>query len=356
MTARKPTKRAVVVGPAAPPITLALEVRELILQAREGVARAVDSTLTTLYWHVGLRVRQDILKEKRAGYGEKIVHALSALLVAEFGRGFAVRNLFNMIRFAEAFPDEQIVSALRSQLTWTHFKSLVYIEDPLKRDFYAEMCRIEGWNTRTLAKKIDSMLFERTALSKKPNKLIRQELDALRAEDRLTPDLVFRDPYFLDFLGLKDTYAEKDLESALLREIESFLLELGTGFAFVARQKRITLDGVDYHMDLVFYHRRLKRLVVVELKLGDFQPADFGQIELYLRWLDRHERQPGEERPMGLILCAGKKAETVEYLDLDRSGVHVAEYLTELPPRQVLQQKLHDAVRLARARLESPKA
>ena len=356
MTARKPTKRAVVVVPAAPPITLALEVRELILQAREGVARAVDSTLTTLYWHVGLRVRQDILKEKRAGYGEKIVHALSALLVAEFGRGFAVRNLFNMIRFAEAFPDEQIVSALRSQLTWTHFKSLVYIEDPLKRDFYAEMCRIEGWNTRTLAKKIDSMLFERTALSKKPNKLIRQELDALRAEDRLTPDLVFRDPYFLDFLGLKDTYAEKDLESALLREIESFLLELGTGFAFVARQKRITLDGVDYHMDLVFYHRRLKRLVVVELKLGDFQPADFGQIELYLRWLDRHERQPGEERPMGLILCAGKKAETVEYLDLDRSGVHVAEYLTELPPRQVLQQKLHDAVRLARARLESPKA
>jgi predicted nuclease of restriction endonuclease-like (RecB) superfamily len=240
-------------------------------------------------------------------------------------------------------------------LTWTHFKSLVYIEDPLKRDFYAEMCRIEGWNTRTLEKKIGGMLFERTALSKKPEKLIRQELDALRVEDRLTPDLVFRDPYFLDFLGLKDTYAEKDLESALLREIEFFLLELGTGFAFLARQKRITLDGVDYHMDLVFYHRRLRRLVVVELKLGDFRPADLGQIELYLRWLDRHERAPGEERPMGLILCAGKKAETVEYLDLDRSGVHVAEYLTELPPRKVLQQKFRDAVRLARARLESRK-
>jgi hypothetical protein len=181
------------------------------------------------------------------------------------------------------------------------------------------------------------------------------ELNQLRESDKVTPDLVFRDPYILDFLGLKDTYAEKDLESALLREIESFLLELGTGFTFVARQKRITLDGVDYHMDLVFYHRRLKRLVVVELKLGDFQPADFGQIELYLRWLDRHEREPGEERPMGLILCAGKKAETVEYLDLDRSGVHVAEYLTELPPRKVLQQKLHNAVRLARARLESGK-
>ena len=353
MTARKSTPRAGVALPAAEPVALIADVRALILQAREGVARAVDSALTTLYWHIGRRTLQDVLKEKRAGYGEEIVSALGRQLELEFGRGFSVKSLHHMIRFAQAFPDEQIVSALRRQLTWTHFKSLVYIEDPLKRDFYAEMCRIEGWNTRTLATKIDAMLFERTALSKKPDQLIRQELDALRAQDRLTPDLVFRDPYFLDFLGLKDTYSEKDLESALLREIESFLLELGTGFAFVARQKRITLDGVDYHMDLVFYHRRLKRLVVVELKLGDFQPADFGQIELYLRWLDRHERQPGEERPMGLILCAGKKVETVEYLDLDRSGVHVAEYLTELPPRKLLQQKLHDAVRLARARLES---
>lgn len=331
------------------------DLRQMILQTRESVARAVDSGFTTLYWHIGRRILQDVLKEKRAEYGEGIVSALGRHLEEEFGRGFSGKSLHHMIRFAEAFPDEQIVSALRRQLTWTHFKALVYIEDSLKRDFYAEMCRLEGWNTRTLAKKVAGMLFERTALSRKPEKLIRQDLDALRAEDRLTPDLVFRDPYFLDFLGLKDTYAEKDLEAALLREIESFLLELGAGFAFVARQKRITLDGVDYHMDLVFYHRRLKRLVVVELKLGDFQPADLGQIELYLRWLDRHEREPGEERPMGLILCAGKKVETVEYLDLDRSGVHVAEYLTELPPRRVLQRKLHDAVRLARARLESGK-
>jgi predicted nuclease of restriction endonuclease-like (RecB) superfamily len=178
------------------------------------------------------------LKQKRADYGEKIVAATGRQLEREFGRGFSEKSLRHMIRFAQAFPDEQIVSALRRQLTWTHFKSLVYIEDPLKRDFYAEMCRIEGWNTRTLEKKIGGMLFERTALSKKPNRLIRRELDALGAEDRLTPDLVFRDPYFLDVLGLKDSYAEKDLESALLREIESFLLELGAGFAFVARQIR----------------------------------------------------------------------------------------------------------------------
>ena len=151
---------------------LLADVRELIVQAREGVARAVDSGLTALYWHVGRRIRQDILKEKRAEYGEKIVHALSAQLVAEFGRGFTVRNLFNMIRFAEVFPDPKIVSALRTQLGWTHFRQIIAIDDPLKRDFYAEMCRIENWNTRTLEKKIGSMLFERTALSKKPDKLI----------------------------------------------------------------------------------------------------------------------------------------------------------------------------------------
>ena len=349
----KPTKKELA-AKAAAPVTSSLlaDVRKMILQARESVARTVDSGLTVLYWHIGRRMLRDVLKQKRADYGERIVSATGRQLEQEFGRGFSEKSLRHMIRFADAFPDEQIVSALRRQLTWTHFKSLVYIEDPLKRDFYAEMCRLERWNTRTLEKKIGGMLFERTALSKKPNQLIRQELDALRAEDKLTPDLVFRDPYFLDFLGLKDSYAEKDLESALLREIESFLLELGTGFAFVARQKRITLDGVDYHMDLLFYHRRLKRLLVVELKLGDFQPADYGQIELYLRWLDRHERHQGENPPMGLVLCAGKKNETVEYLDLGRSGVHVAEYLTALPPRKMLQRKLHDAVRLARARLD----
>ena len=354
--ATKPGKKKALVKAATPVARpLLADVRELIVQARAGVARAVDAGLTTLYWHIGRRILADVLKQKRADYGERIVSAMGRQLEQEFGRGFSEKSLRHMIRFAEAFPDEAIVSALRRQLTWTHFKSLIYIEDPLKRDFYAEMCRLEGWNTRTLEKKIGGMLFERTALSKKPDKLIRQELDTLRAEDRLTPDLIFRDPYFFDFVGLKDSYAEKDLEAALLREIESFLLELGSGFAFVARQKRITLDVVDYHMDLLFYHRQLKRLVVVELKLGDFQPADFGQVELYLRWLDRNERQAGEARPMGLILCAGKKSETVEYLDLDRSGMHVAEYLTKLPPRKVLQRKLHDAVRLARARLEAGK-
>lgn len=309
-----------------------------------------------LYWQIGTRIRQDILKERRAGYGEKIVHALSAQLTLEFGRGFTSRNLFNMIRFSEVFPDAEIVASLMRQLGWTHFRQIIAMDDPLKRDFYAEMCRVQQWSTRTLQQKIAGMLYDRTALSKKPDQLIREELAVLRTDDKLTPDLVFQDPYLLDFLGLKDTYSEKDLESALLREIERFLLELGAGFAFVERQKRITLDGDDYYMDLLFYHRRLRRLVVVELKLGDFKPADTGQVELYLRWLDRNERQPGEEPPLAIILCAGKKRETVEYLDLGRSGIHVAEYLTELPPREVLRTKLHESLAIARQRLIEDKS
>jgi predicted nuclease of restriction endonuclease-like (RecB) superfamily len=240
-------------------------------------------------------------------------------------------------------------------LGWTHFVQIIPLDDPLKRDFYAEMCRIERWNTRTLAKKIQSMLFERTALSRRPVKLIRRELNALKASDTLTPDLVFRDPYFLDFLGMKSTYAEQDLEAAILREMEAFILELGSGFAFLERQKRITIGGIDYHLDLLFYHRSLRRLVAIDLKLGEFQPGDKGQMELYLRWLDASERQPGEDPPIGLILCAGAHRETIELLDLARSGIRVSSYWTALPPRRQFERKLRNAVRIARAHWPPPR-
>jgi predicted nuclease of restriction endonuclease-like (RecB) superfamily len=339
--------------PAILPEGLLPEIREMILASRERVSRQVDSGLATLYWSLGRRIRQDILLEKRAGYGEAIVSAVGRQLEAEFGRGFGKRNLFRMIRFAEVFPDFNIVSALLTQLGWTHFLYIIPLEDPLKRDFYAEMCRIERWSTRTLDKKIQSMLFERTALSGKPDQLIAEELAALREDDKLTPDLVFRDPYLLDFLGLKDTYAEKDLESAILSEMEAFILEIGVGFTFVARQKRITVDGDDYYLDLLFYHRRLKRLVAIELKIGDFKPGDKEQMELYLRWLDKYERQQDEESPIGLILCAGKKAETVHLLDLESAGIRVASYWTEALPREQIERKLHEAVAYARERLRA---
>jgi predicted nuclease of restriction endonuclease-like (RecB) superfamily len=284
-------------GSAASGSGLLPELRELILTTRQTVARGVNAALTVLYWQVGDRIRRDILQEARAGYGEEIVSTLSRQLTPEFGRGFSEKALRHMVRFAEAFPDFQIVSTLSRQLAWSHYKEIIYLKDELQRDFYAEMCRLEGWSVRTLRAKIGGMLYERTALSRKPEELIRQELDTLRESDKLTPDLVFKDPYFLDFLGLRDTYSERDLETAILREIERFLLEMGAGFAFVERQKRIVVDGEDFYLDLLFFHRRLRRLVLVELKLEAFRPADFGQTTLYLRWLDRYERQPGEEPP-----------------------------------------------------------
>ena len=336
---------------ASPESRLLADLRTMIAAARVQAARSVDSTLVMLYWRLGRRLREDILEQKRATYGEEIVATLAHQLSAEFGRGFGEKNLRRMVQFAEVFPEERIVAALLRQLGWTHFVLLIPVKDPVKRDFYAQLCRVEGWSTRTLEKKLSSMLFERTALSHKPANLIEQELGMLRDEDKMTPDLVFRDPYLLDFLGLKDTYAEKDLEAAILRDMESFLLELGVGFAFLERQKRITVDGDDYYLDLLFFHRRLHRLVAIELKLGDFKPAFKGQMELYLRWLDQHERREEEESPLGLILCAGKKEETVRLLDMEGSGIRVASYWTDVLPREQLQRKLHEAVALARQRL-----
>lgn len=351
MTSKK--RDLVKMGPL-PPVAeppLLEDLRRMIEETRQGVAATVNAALTLLYWRVGKRISEEILKGDRAEYGKEIVVSLARQLEAEYGRGFSEKSLRHMLRFVEAFPDDRIVSALMRQLSWTHFLSIIYLQDSLQRDFYAEMCRIERWSTRTLQKKIGSMLYERTALSKKPEELARLDLDALRDEDKLTPDLVFRDPYFLDFLGLTGAFQEKDLEAAIMHEMEAFILELGVGFAFVARQKRITVDEDDFYLDLLFFHRNLRRLIAIELKLDKFRPEHKGQMELYLRWLDKYERNEGENPPIGMILCAGKKQEQIELLELDTSGIHVAEYLVELPPRKLLAEKLHRAVQLARVRL-----
>ncbi|MDD2767821.1 MAG: PDDEXK nuclease domain-containing protein [Methylococcus sp.] len=329
------------------------DIRQLIEQGRRQLAVAVNSALTLLYWHVGERIRREVLQGGRAAYGEQIVSALARQLESDYGRGFSAKNLRHMLRFAEAFPNEQIVSAARRQLSWTHYKTLIYIDDPLKRDFYLQMCQQEGWSTRTLQERLDSMLFERTALSRQPDELLGAELAALREQGELSPSLLLKDPYVLDFLGLNDRYLEKDLEDAILRELEGFLLELGAGFSFVARQKRLQIDHDDFYIDLLFYNRRLKRLVAIDLKLGDFKADYKGQMELYLRWLAKHEQEPGEAPPLGIILCGGKKKEQIELLELDAGGIHVAEYLTALPPKDVLQAKLHEAIVRSRARLEN---
>ncbi|MDO9105780.1 MAG: PDDEXK nuclease domain-containing protein [Methylovulum sp.] len=327
------------------------DIRQLISQSRAQLATVVNSALTVLYWHIGRRIQSEVLKGERAEYGEQIIASLSKQLERDYGRGFSNKNLRHMLRFADVFPAEEIVYALSRQLSWTHLRSLIYISDSLKREFYIEMCQAERWSTRTLQGRLDSMLFERTALSRKPDEVLIAELAALRETGEVTPNLVLKDPYVLDFLQLNDRYLEKDLEDAILRELENFLLELGAGFSFVARQKRLQIDNDDFYIDLLFYNRRLKRLVAIDLKLGDFKAADKGQMELYLRWLAKYEQEPGEASPLGIILCSGKKQEQIELLELDQTGIHVAEYLTELPPKAVLQQKLHEAISNSRQRL-----
>ena len=324
------------------------EIRSLIEQGRQQVAVTVNATMTLLYWQVGKRINDDILKNNRAEYGRKIVNALSAQLVSEYGKGWSEKHLRHCLRFAEVFPDEAIVSALRRQLSWTHLRTVMYIDDGLKRVFYIEMCRLEKWSTRMLEERIQSMLFERTAISKKPEETIERELQQLGATGQITPDLVFRDPYFLDFLDLKDSYSEKDLESAITAELQRFITELGSDFAFMSRQKRIPIDSRDYYLDLLFYHRRLKALVAIDLKLGEFDAAYKGQMELYLAWLEKHESVEGENPPIGLILCAGKNPEHVELLQLHKSNIKVADYFTILPSKEVLLDKYHKAIAIAR--------
>lgn len=346
-------KKSTVASAYEQPAGLLKDIRVLIEEARHQTAAAVNVGLTLLYWRMGRRIKNEELGNERAVYGKQIVATLSQQLVADYGRGFAEKNLRRMVQFTQTYPDEQIVVTLLRQLSWSHFLALLPLEKPLQRDFYAEMCRIEGWSVRTLRERIDSMLYERTALSKKPDELIRQELATLRNQSEVAPALLLKDPYLLDFLGLTDRFLERDLEDAILRELETFLLELGSGFSFVARQKRIQLDGDDFYIDLLFYNRKLKRLVVVELKQGNFKPEYKGQMELYLRWLDKHETESGENPPLGIILCAGKNSEQIELLELDGAGIHVAEYITVLPPPDVLRKKLHEAIAIAQARIEA---
>ena len=330
---------------------LVTELRQLIDSARRRAAVAVNAELTLLYWHVGERIHREILGGQRAGYGDEVVAALARQLSAEYGRGWSARQLRLCIRFAQTYPEVQIVHTLCAKLSWSHLRLLAALDDAIQRDFYTGLCQLENWSVRQLQERMQSMLFERTAISRQPEETIAHELQVLRQEQVVNPALLLKDPYVLDFLDLNDRYLEKDLEDAILREIEQFLLELGAGFTFVARQKRLQIDNEHFYIDLLVYNRKHKRLVAVELKIGEFKAEYKGQMELYLRWLARYEQENGENSPLGIILCAGKKQEQIELLELDKSSIHVAEYLTVLPPRETLQAKLHDAIERARLRL-----
>ena len=328
------------------------EVRQLIDTAKQRAAIAVNAQLTLLYWHIGKRIQTELLEEQRGEYGKQVILGLSQQLTQTYGRGWGRRHLWNCLRFTEQFPDSEIVHTVCAQLSWSHMRLLSTMDDTLKRDFYIEIAQLEKWSVRQLKERIDSMLYERTALSLKPEEAIRHDLAQLREEQEVSTDLLLKDPYVLDFLNLKDRYTERDLEDAILRDIEKFLLEMGAGFTFVSRQKRLQIDDDDFYIDLVFYNRKLKRLVAIDLKIGNFRPEYKSQMELYLRWLQKHDQEPDEQPPLGIILCAGKKQEQIELLELNQSGIHVAEYLTVLPSKEVLQAKLHSAITAARSRLQ----
>ena len=325
----------------------------LIERARRKVAITINEEMVLLYWNIGKTIKEEIIKSDRAEYGKQIVSALSGELTQKYGKGFSPQNLWYMVQLYDTCP---ILHALRGEfdgLSWTHIRSILPIKDKLKREFYATLCLKEHWSTRTLTRMISSMFYERTALSKLPEKTIEMQLKELKEKDKITPELVFRDPYVLDFLELTDTYSERDLEKAILNALEKFILELGKDFYFVARQKRITLDNIDYYMDLVFYHRKLKCFLVIDLKLGKFRAEYKGQMELYLRYLERYEMLEGENPPVGLILCTEKGKEQIELLFLPEDKIRVAEYLTKLPSKELFAEKLHKAIQTAQLKLEA---
>ena len=325
------------------------DVCQIIDGARGRIASYVNTEACLTNWHVGKRIKEDVLYNKRAEYGKQVVINLSVKLTERYGSGWSEKTLRHCLRAAETFTEEDILSATRRQLTWTYLRSLMYIKDPLERQFYAQMCCLEHWDTRTLDEKIDKQIYLTTALSRKPEEVIKKELEESKTKNQLLPDMVFRSSYFLDILGLPDIYSEKDLENAILVQVEEFLSELGSDFTFVKRQKRITVDAVDYYIDLLFFHRELRRLVAIDLKLGKFKPEYEGQMRLYLRYLNQNERKSWEESPIGLILCSEGNTEHIEYLMLDEeSPIKVAQYYTKLPDKKLLSEKLRKAIAIAR--------
>jgi len=325
------------------------DLKQVVEHSRSQVAATVNSAITLMYWHIGERINREVLGNERAEYGKQIVATVSQQLQEHFGsKGFDAKSIRRMMQFADLFPDFEIVAQAARQLTWSHFVEILPLKDELQREFYLTMAGFERWSRNTLRDKIDGMLYERTLISGKPDEIIKSELSKVRNENNISPEVVFRSPYFLDFTGLKGAYSEKSLEDSLIARLEQFILELGVGFTFVERQKRMVIDGEDFQLDLLFYHRKLHRLIAIELKLGRFKAAYKGQMELYLRWLEKYEVEEGEESPLGLILCADGGHEQIELLQLDAAGIKIAKYMTELPDKSVLQLQLHKELEIAK--------
>ena len=324
------------------------EISVIIERGRRDIFMRASHGTVLIFWQVGKRINDEILGNQRADYGKQIVSRLATQLTAKYGRSFEQRNLRRMMQFAEQFSDFEIVSPSATQLSWSHFVEILPLKTQDAKIFYLNEA-VRGLIGRDeLRELINRKAYERQEIA-----------NAQIVDEARMPLNTFKDPYIFDVLGLKDDYLEADLEEAILRELEKFILEFGKGFAFIERQKRMIIDGTDFHLDLLFYNRYLKRLVAVELKQGHFKAEYNGQTKLYLKWLNRYERQEGENEPIGLILCTGGNREQIELLEMDRDGIFVAEYWTTLPPKAEFEQKIHAILaetreRLARRRLPPP--
>ena len=315
-------------------VSMIIENRKLRAQT------AANNEVTLMFWEIGQYVNSVVINAKRAAYGKKIVATLSPQLVEKYGNMFGITNLRRMMRFAERFPDYEIVATLSPQLSWSHIIELLPLKSDEARMFYAQEVQSRYFGVRELRRQISRKAYER-----------REIANSALTDQSVIPFNAFKDPFLLDILELKDNYLEADLEKAILTDLQKFILEFGRGFAFVESQKHMPIDGDEVVLDLLFYNRILKRLVAVDLKIGNFKAAHKAQMELYLAWLDEYAREAGEEAPIGIILCASANRKKVEMLKMDRAGIAVSEYWTELPPKNVFEQKINEIMEEAKERL-----
>lgn len=345
MMSKRKKEELSVVQPPIDENQLFARVTEIIENRKYRAVTHANRETTMMFWEVGQYINTVILGEKRAAYGKKVLTNLATRLTANYGRNFAERNLYRMMLFAERFIDAEILPTLSAKLSWSHIIELLPLRTTEAQLYYAHEVAKRNLGIRELRRQISHKAYER-----------REIANAELSEQSTVPFNVFKDPYLLDLFGLKENFLEADLEKAILKDLEAFLLEFGHGFTFVERGKRMIVDGEDNELDLLFYHRMLKRLVAVELKLGRFKAAYMGQMLLYLKWLDRYERQEGEEAPIGIILCATANREKVELLEMDKAGIAVAEYWTHLPPKAEFEAKIKALLLEAKERLERRKS
>jgi predicted nuclease of restriction endonuclease-like (RecB) superfamily len=372
-------------APSAAYVAVRGSIVELVSSARVAAARSVNALMTASYWEIGRKIVEAEQKgRKRAGYGEQLIKQLAEDLTAQFGRGFSAQNLWQMRQFYEYWPILQTLSgelqsipiaqtestksltaqpisetasrkslfnlslsdiAQQFPLPWSAYVALLAVKNEQARGFYETEALRSGWSVRQLTRQIGSQFFERTALSRDKVSMLRKGTIA-KPEDALTLEEVVKDPYVLEFLNLKDEYSETDLEAALVHRLEDFLLELGDDFAFIGRQKRLRIDDTWFRVDLTFYHRTLRCMVLIDLKLGKFTHADAGQMHMYLNYAKANWMREGENPPVGLILCSQKGAAQAHYaLDGLPNKVMAAQYQLALPSAAVIEKELAAAIR-----------